>query len=634
MTNIAPLPSIGNSAPMPRAAILGAVALIVVAGFSAYHNTFSVPFLFDDVPSIADNASIRHLWPIWDALSPPVGGLTVSGRPVVNLTFAVNYAISGTKVWSYHAFNLAIHLAAGLTLFGIMRRTLQQPLLQARFGRNALPLAMVVALVWTTHPLQTEAVTYLSQRAESLMSLFYLLTLYCLVRSAVALVPWRWYALAISACALGMASKEVMVSAPLIVLLYDRTLLSSRVAGTFRGAWRRRWPCYLGLFSTWLLLGWLVAGSGGRGGTAGLNTNVAWWVYALTQCRGIVHYLRLAVWPSLLAFDYGFAVVTSVAQVGGQAAILAGLLTVTVVALGRWPAIGFAGAVFFAVLAPSSSVIPVATQIMAEHRMYLALAPVLALLVLGLYHWLGRGIIIAGVGWAVVLAGLTVQRNMDYRSELSLWQDSVAKCPGSARAQNNLGKALYDLGRIPEALAHIEESLRLGPPLAAAHFNLGLILARRGRREEARSQYEEAVRLNPEYAEAQLNLGVCLLEADKIAEALPYLTAAARLKPDLPEAHCNLGNALARSGRLAEALGEYAAALRLRSDYALAHYNYGNALLTLGRNEEAVVQYQAAVRLQPGNPDAHDNLGIALRKVDRLDEAREEFERASVLRHR
>jgi protein O-mannosyl-transferase len=155
--------------------------LVVAAGLLAYHNSFTGPFILDDVLSIPDNPTIRHLWPISQVLSPPaLAG--VGGRPVVNLSLAINYAFDGTEVWGYHALNLAIHILAGLTLFGIVRRTLLQPMLRGRFGAVADGLAMATAVIWVVHPLQTEAVTYLSQRAESLMGLFYLLTLYCFIR--------------------------------------------------------------------------------------------------------------------------------------------------------------------------------------------------------------------------------------------------------------------------------------------------------------------------------------------------------------------------------------------------------------------------------------------------------------------
>ncbi len=159
--------------------------LIAAATIAVYSRTFSVPLLFDDEPTIADNLTIRHFstafWP------PP--NTTASGRPMLNLSLAFNYAISGMTLWSYHALNLAIHLLAGLTLFGIIRRTLRLRSGQALArlaASEATLIAFSAALLWTLHPLQTEAVTYIIQRAESLMGLFYLLTLYCFIRGICA----------------------------------------------------------------------------------------------------------------------------------------------------------------------------------------------------------------------------------------------------------------------------------------------------------------------------------------------------------------------------------------------------------------------------------------------------------------
>ena len=211
--------------------------VVVAAGLLAYHNSFTGPFIFDDLPSIPENPTIRHLWPIWQPLSPPqTGGITVEGRPVINLSLAINYALGGYDVRGYHVLNLTIHILAGLTLFGVVRRTLLQPRLRERFGGVANELALAVAVLWTVHPLQTESVTYIVQRAESLMGLFYLLTLYCFIRSVESPRPRVWCGLCLTACAVGMASKEVMASAPLLVMLYDRAFIS----GSFREAWRRR----------------------------------------------------------------------------------------------------------------------------------------------------------------------------------------------------------------------------------------------------------------------------------------------------------------------------------------------------------------------------------------------------------
>jgi Flp pilus assembly protein TadD len=477
--------------------------LVVAAGLLAYHNSFTSPFIFDDIPSIQENPSIRHLWPIWDALSPPhKGGLT--GRPLINLSLAVNYAIGGTEVQGYHALNLTIHILAGLTLFGIMRRTLLQPRLRERFGAVANELALAVAVIWTVHPLQTESVTYIIQRCESLMGLFYLLTLYCFIRAAESLRPRVWYGLCVSACALGMASKEVMASAPLMVLLYDQAFVS----GSLRGPWRRRWPLYLALAATWGLLGYLlIFGRTFRNYShIATSVGVTRWPYLLTEPGVILHYLRLAAWPDPLCFDYfGWPLSGSWASILPPALVMAILLGATAWAWKTDSAWGVLGAWFFLILAPSSSFIPTDSPAY-EHRLYLPLAAVVAPVVMGIHALVGRRTIEVAVVLAFVLGVLTVQRNQDYRSNIAIWGDTVAKRRENPRAHYNLGVALEQAGRVQDAIGHYEQALRLKPDYAEAQYNLGVALVRLGRLPEAMGHWEQALRIKPDYAKAENNL--------------------------------------------------------------------------------------------------------------------------------
>jgi protein O-mannosyl-transferase len=570
--------------------------VIILAALAAYHNCFTAPFLMDDVPSITQNPTILHLWPLWGPLSPPRDeGMPVQGRPVPNFTLAINYALGGVAPWGYHAVNLAVHILAGLTLFGIVRRTLLSPGLRGRFGAVAMQLALTVAVIWTVHPLQTEAVTYVVQRAESLMGLFYLLTLYCFIRGVESGTPGRWYALSVTACLLGMGSKEVMVSAPLMVLLYDWMFL----AGNFREAWTRRWRLYVGLAGTWILLGYLVAKTGNRGGSAGFGTEVAPWDYALTQCGAIVHYLKLSVWPHPLVFDYGTATVNQVGQALPYALVLLALAGGTVIALWRRRVIGFLGVWFFAILAPSSSVVPVSTQTMAEHRMYLPLAAVVTLVVMGIHALIGRRSVVVLLGLAVALGLLTVRRNEDYRTEISIWNDTVGKCPDNARAHTNLGLALLKAGHLPEAIAQGEEALRLRPHYARAHYNLGLALWQARQLPEAIGHYDEALRIDPDFVEAHVNLGIALSQVGSNQEALAHFMEALRLSPDSPEVHCNLGFFLLQTGKVQEAIDHFEQALRIEPDYVQAHFNLALALEKLGRTPEAIEHYRQALKLRP-----------------------------------
>jgi len=629
------MPSIPLEARTARLGRFWLPFIVILAGIAAYSDSFRGVFVYDDPGSIERNPTIRHLWPIGPILSPPGGGLTVSGRPMLNLTLAFNYAWGKTNVWSYHAVNLAIHLLAGVVLYGIARRA---------FARAALPAslpAFTLALLWTLHPLQTESVTYIVQRAESLMGLFYLLTLYGYIRSAEAQGRRRaaWAALSFLACLGGMATKEVMVSAPVIALLYDRTFIS----GSFGAAWRRHRPLLLALAATWIPLAALVVSGGGRSGSVGFGVGVSWWAYAATQFEAIVHYLRLTLWPTPLAFDYGTFWVKDASRVIPYACEVTALVALTAVALRRWPAWGFLGFWFFAVLAPTS-LVPGTTQMIAEHRMYLALAPALAALVGGGFlltrrnpAWLAALIVCAAA-----CGVLTFRRNRDYRSDEILWADTVAKRPENPIAHNNLGTVLEKLpGRVPEAIAEYREALRLKPDYALAHNNLGGALAlehndrggalanQADHLQDAIAEYQIAIRLKPDLSLAHNNLGNAWAKLpghrdDAIAE----YQAALRFDPGDADAHYNLGRIWSSvPGHAEDAVAQYQAALNLRPEDADAHFNLGKIWSeTPGRLPDAAAEYQAALRLNPNLPDAHNNLANAWLKMGRLPEAIDEYE--------
>ena len=153
-----------NASPAKGWAIVLASGLIVAATAAAFSSSFAGGFVFDDQTAIVENRTIRQLWPIWTPLCPPAGTATAEGRPLLNFSLAINYAMSGYNVWSYHAANLAIHILAALLLFGILRRTFLLPTMRDRWGGGATVLAFVIALLWAIHPLQTESVTYIVQR--------------------------------------------------------------------------------------------------------------------------------------------------------------------------------------------------------------------------------------------------------------------------------------------------------------------------------------------------------------------------------------------------------------------------------------------------------------------------------------
>ena len=540
MTRAAPRWARGVAAP----------ALLTALAAAAWANSLSAPFIFDDRPAILGNPHIRQLWPLSRALSAPPRSI-LGGRPVPGLTLAINYALGELDVRGYHAFNLALHVLSALILLGIVRRTLAR---SARLVSAARPLALVTAAIWLVHPLQTDAVTYVTQRTELLMGLFYLLTLYAAIRAAEGSRSWPWQTASVVSCALGMASKEVMITAPLMVMLYDRVFLYPSLAE----ARRRRWPLYAGLMTTWAVLATLLMLSPPHhllvlipGGHASvLERGMTPWECLRTQVGVIARYLGLALWPHPLCLDHGLWVARTAGEVLPGALVVAGLVGGTAWALRRHPGTGFLGAWFLVVLAPTSSVVPVVTEVMAERRMHLPLAAVAVAAVLGGYAAVGalvrsdsrRAALRVSLALAVIatLTALTARRNVDYGSEVSIWSDAAEKRPWNPRAHNNLGNALLRAGELDGAFAQYAEAIRLEPDYAEAHYNLGNAFLRKGRPTDAAASYAAALRIDPELAPAHYNLGNVQLAEGRFEEAIAHFSEVLRIDPDFEYARTNL----------------------------------------------------------------------------------------------
>jgi tetratricopeptide (TPR) repeat protein len=624
-----------------RPAIVAAV-LVAAAIALAWGNSLSAPFEMDDFSSIHDNASIRHLWSFaW--LHPPANaGQTVSGRPVLNFSFALNYALGGLDVRGYRAANILVHALAALTLFGIVRRTVEgSPRCRtgSSAGRPGAPLfALAVALIWLVHPLQTESVTYVVQRAESLMGLFCLLTLYCFIRGAESVsdppprqvedLPCRqarriWFSLSFVFCLLGMGTKEVTVTVPVLVLFYDRTF----AAGGFAAAWRRRRGYYLALGSTWLVLAALVATTGGnRGGTSGFNVDAGWGAYWLTQFKAVGHYLALSLWPQSQVFEYGTFRMKDAGEVLPYALTVLALGIASVVALWRRPVLGFLGFWFFGILAPTS-LVPGTIQMIVEHRMYLPLIAVVVL-VCAAVQALGRrlawppwsgGLLAAAA--VVTLGAATFVRNQVYRSELALWQDTVAKRPDNPRAHHNLGLALSKAGRVDEAMAEFGRAIALQPNHAFAHFQLGTIYLTRRQWTEAAGELQMALLADPHYVDARVNLGQALTELGRPGEAIAQYQAALTDQPDAQDARTDLGALLVAQGRTAEGEALLREAVEATPELAEAHYHLGLALEKNAGAAAAESELREAVRLKPEMAAAHLALGNVLAGRGRVSEA-------------
>jgi len=606
----------------------------VIAVIAGYANSLDGVLLFDDLPTLLPRERIDHLWPPWNWLA--------TERPTVFLTLAVNYALGGLEVRGYHILNMGIHLLASLTLYGVVRRTLETESFRTTVGSVSSVVALWTALLWAVHPLQTESVTYLIQRGESLMGLFYLLTLYGTARGAPSRRRWAWHAISIGACALGMGAKAVMVTAPVAALLYDRWFL----AKSFGRALRDRWPLYVGLASTWGVL--LACGvfrtvftAGSEYETVGYGLRgVTAIEYARTQAGVILHYLWLCFYPIPLCLDYAWPIADWKASIPSLAAITAALAVAIFLSARRhW--VGFASALFFLVLAPTSSIIPIRDAAF-EHRMYLPLAAVIVAVVGGVYLLakkfgesprLGQGSTLAvvqvlGLVITLLLGGLTVRRNRDYTDELRMWSDVVAKRPGNPRGHMNLGVYRQRRGLLDEAVASYGEAVALDPDYGEAYYNLGTALVAQRRLDDAAAAYHDAVRCEPGNFLAWTNLGDLLKSQRHPDEAEQAYRQALAIKPGINAARLQLASLLVENGRKTEAATEYRRLLETDPQSAEGHYGLANVLLSLGSVELAGAEYRRALELQPAHADAANGLGNLFFEQQRADDAIAMYRRA------
>ncbi len=653
-----------------------ALAALVIAGitFAVYYNSLSAAFVMDDHVWIQNNPNIRQLWPLWPVLAPSRPE-DFGGRPVISLTLAINYALGGTKVWGYHVVNLAIHILAALTLFGLVRRTLRLPVLERRLASVATPLALAVAVVWAVHPLQTQAVTYAIQRTESLVGLFYLLTMYCVVRGGVASGEWRverdgvrgqgsgdrdetgvvrrgvaaapiltphasslkplWYLAAVASCALGMATKEVMVTAPLVVLLYDRTFL----AGSFRKALAARWGLYLALAATWGILVWVLVGTGFHGNTTGFQIQeFDCWSYLCTQSGVILHYLRLAIWPTGQCLDYGWPAAGTASEIIAPGLVIVALLGLTGWALVKRPALGFLGASFFLILAPTSSFMPIRDAAF-EHRMYLSLAAVVTLVFVGAWtlwirllprlaehvsnltvlRWAAPLALLTAV--ALALGWATVRRNDDYRSDEAILADALQKYPNNARILAGLAGYMLQDGKVAEAIPYLQKALEIDPDSLRAIINLAHARVLQEKFDLAIPLYERWIELDPDSPEAYLNLGQTLTRQGKTDQAITQYERFLKIKPDDARTRDILALALYQQGKTESAIAEWHRAIASDPKYAKARNNLATAFIKQGKTEQAITEWRQAIEFSPEYIDSYTNLGIALQSVGRVSQA-------------
>jgi tetratricopeptide (TPR) repeat protein len=411
------------------------------------------------------------------------------------------------------------------------------------------------------------------------------------------------------------------------VVLWDWLFFAPASAerGRWTATWRRRWPLYAGLAAAASLVAVIAPGTRAHSVGFGLEGWTSW-TYLLTESRVLVHYLRLAVWPAPLVLDPYWPMVRSLGAVVAPMAALTLLLALTIVGLARRHPVAMLGAWFFVILAPTSSVIPIVTEIAAEHRMYLPLGAIAAGATIGAYllgeillsrlpssarsrKRIGQAIGFALLAAVVVVLGVeTRARNRDYASDERIWRDTIQKQPDNPRARTALGADLVIAGRYQEAEEQLQAAVGLDPASPMALSNLGAAEYGLGQIDASIGHLERALALRPDYVDAHHNLAESYVARRQDALAVPHYLRALPAQPDNLVVLNHFGLILAaspddtvRNGAMSLDLAERAVRLTSRHD-AASLSTLGAALAELDRFDEAAAVLREAIALPTNTP--------------------------------
>ena len=473
--------STGTSVSRPPRLSWVVAACLAFAAFLAYANSFQGVFVLDDIPDILQNPALR-------SLQTPVAamfhGNRLPARALPYLTFAVDHVLWGTDPFGYHVTNLVIHIIAVIALFDLAQVTLTSPRVRGRFGGLAVPLAAGIALLWAVHPLQTQSVTYVYQRIESLNGMFCLIALAAFARAAFSGWSRWWLAVSFASTAAAMLCKENAIALPFLLVTYDWCY----VAGDLRDI-RSRWRWYAAVAATWLLLALQIAAQAGSYGEFSERSHTVV-EYALTQPGVILRYITMTFWPFGQQIHYDWPIARQPADWLPHLLVLAVPIVITLSGFWQRAPWSWLGVAFFLALGPTSSFVPVKSPI-GEQRMYLPLAAVLAAVVLGItvilqrlwpnrseqdrpvWPWL---LAACTLFWAAWLGTLTHRRNELYHDRARLWADHLVQDPKNSAACAQLSQLAAINGDPEEALAHARRAVELDARSDAMGYLAGKFL--------------------------------------------------------------------------------------------------------------------------------------------------------------
>jgi Flp pilus assembly protein TadD len=597
--------------------------LLVVVGILVYSNTFNVPFYFDDLPNVSENRNIHISEVSASSLLDAWRNSPNRARPVANISFALNYYFHQDAVMGYHVVNLLIHITTGILLFLLVSLTLSLASTEEAASRHRL-IAFSSTLLWLVHPLQTQSVTYIVQRMNSMAAMFFILALLLYVRGRLTRgTTWTvaCFAGSILAGIAALGCKQTAATLPAFVLLYEWFFFQQRST-----AWIKRrigWLAGAALVLAATVVFYL--------GKTPVESILAGYRYrdfslaerVLTESRVVTHYIGLLFFPhpSRLTLVYDFPLSRSLLEpltTFLSASALTGLLLLAVFLSGKNRLLSFCILWFLGNLAIESSVIGL--EIIFEHRVYLPSMFFCVLLTVLVYRYTRSprvaALVLAAV--AVVFSYWTFQRNELWKDPVAFWADNVEKAEQVERPRLSLGKALRRQGKIEEALDQYRRAIEIEPTSFKAHYNVANVLSDQQRTPEALEHYQEAVRLDPEFVPARYNLANALLAVGRPEQALSEYRETVRLDAQHHKARNNLGAALLRLGRIDEAIQHYREVISMGADVAETYRNLAMAYEAKGMYAEAIENYRAALQRKPDLADARENLA-KLREREQAD---------------
>ena len=624
-----------------------------LVGALIYFNSFQASFRFDDRNFIADKMHVHDLGQVWKE------GETL--RKIPYLTFALNYAWTGEKVWSWHLVNFLLHLAVSLLVWALSRVSWRLPALEdSPLKKHAEGLSVLSGLLFLCHPVQTSAVTYIYQRTIVIAALFHVLTLYLYAKACLER-KFTLFALAAVSAVLACFTKQVNLSLPFTLLLYEAAFSSGSVKNFFK-----RWPRFLA-YSAAPLAAYLWVFKGGlirtalQGGLrelypSNINSSLTWGQWMATQFNVMRTYFRLMVFPMNQALDYDYPIAGSFTE--PSVLISLGLLLVILAAaVWRWRGHRLAAfGVFFIVitLAPEFFAI---RDTFFEHRMYLPMVGFALLAPSALQALLGnfRKTKIVCALLLAALCAATWARNAVWADEEKFWIEDIKHAPLRGRpyyslgvyyalrgehakavplyvraielwpnfadAYANLGKSLEHTGHMKDAIFYYAKAVELDPTLSQAQNNLGSALVREGRYEEARRAYRAAIKSKSDSYETLNNMGSSYAQEKKYDEAYEWYLKALKTNPQYAHAHNNLGTILGMRGDLAGAEEYYKSAIRLNPDFFEARNNLAELYVRRRAYPAAIREYREALRIRPDYAESNNNLASLLARSGEYGEA-------------